>query len=297
VQIGAPAENGTYALDQIVPTSFSCLDDAGAALTGTCTDSNGGSGASGRLDTATAGAHAYTVTATSPQGDATRTLQYTVVAMAAAISAPADNGTYTLGQDVPTSFGCGDASGAPATGFCTDSNGRSGGNGTLDTSTVGAHTYAVTATSASGQTLTRAIGYTVTPLATVVPPTTTAFTVTRLEVSSSKGQMTFSVTVPGPGTIKVIETASSGAERRTQAVGAKRRSAGARPGSGRFVFAVTTRAVTRAGTVTLAVRPTKRGTMLVSHHRHQVRVNLYVTYTPAGGTAHTVPRLGVVVAR
>ena len=83
--------------------------------------------------------------------------------MAAAISAPADNGTYTLGQVVPTSFDCGDASGAPATGSCTDSNGRSGGNGTLDTGTVGAHTYAVTATSASGQTLTRAIGYTVTP--------------------------------------------------------------------------------------------------------------------------------------
>ena len=44
-------------------------------------------------------------------------------------------------------------------------------------------------------------------------------------------------------------------------------------------------------------RSTKRGSTLVSHHRHQVRVNLYVTYTPAGGTAHTVPRLGVVVAR
>lgn len=297
VQIGAPVDVGTYALDQVVPTSFTCLDDAGAALTSACTDSNGGSGSSGRLDTATAGAHTYTVTVTSSQGDAARTLHYTVVAMAAAISAPADNGTYTLGEDVPTSFGCGDASGAPATGSCIDSNGRSGGSGTLDTGTVGAHTYAVTATSASGQTLTRAIGYTVTSLAMVVPPTATAFTVTGLEVSSSKGRMTFSVTVPLPGTIRVVETASSGAERRTPAFGAKRRPAGSRPGSGRFVFAVTTRAVTGAGTVGLSVRPTTRGARLVSRHRHQVRVNLYVTFTPTGGTAHTVPRLGVVVAR
>ena len=42
--------------------------------------------------------------------------------------------------------------------------------------------------------------------------------------------MTFSVTVPGPGTIKVIETASSGAERRTRAVSAKRRPAAIQAG-------------------------------------------------------------------
>src|SRR5207302_1109041 len=74
--------------------------------------------------------------------------QYTYAAApTATITLPKDNQTYNQGQSVPTSFPCADPAGIPA---CKDSNGASGGTGSLDTSTPGQHTYTVTATSQDG---------------------------------------------------------------------------------------------------------------------------------------------------
>src|ERR1700687_930537 len=64
-----------------------------------------------------------------------------------AISAPAGNQTYSVGQPVSTTFGCTDSANAPGIRTCTDSNGVNAPSGTLDTSTPGRFTYAVTATS------------------------------------------------------------------------------------------------------------------------------------------------------
>ncbi len=79
----------------------------------------------------------------------------------AQISSPADNQTYNLNQPVATSFSCTDPVGASGISSCTDSNGGAGSSGALDTSTAGAHTYIVTATSADGLTATATIHYTV----------------------------------------------------------------------------------------------------------------------------------------
>jgi hypothetical protein len=77
-----------------------------------------------------------------------------------AISAPGSGGTYTVNQAVTTSFNCAAGTNSTLTS-CKDSNGVSGSQGTLNTSTPGVFTYTVTATDADGKTTSTSITYTV----------------------------------------------------------------------------------------------------------------------------------------
>jgi hypothetical protein len=79
----------------------------------------------------------------------------------AAIDTPGYGSSYTVGQTVPTAFHCTEAAEGPGVETCEDSNGADAGTGSLDTSTVGTHTYTVTATSEDGLLATSSIGYTV----------------------------------------------------------------------------------------------------------------------------------------
>jgi hypothetical protein len=73
-QILSPAAGGAYGLQDSVATSFSCT-----GVSTRCADSSGSSSGTGTLDTATAGSHSYTVTASGPQAaPATATISYTV---------------------------------------------------------------------------------------------------------------------------------------------------------------------------------------------------------------------------
>lgn len=75
--------------------------------------------------------------------------------------------SYTLGEVVPTSFACQEASGGPGISSCTDSNGTASPAGHLDTSTYGKHTYSVTAISGDGLKTTTTLSYTVAPVGVV----------------------------------------------------------------------------------------------------------------------------------
>jgi Bacterial Ig-like domain (group 3) len=89
----------------------------------------------------------------------------------ASIATPASGNTYPLGQSVRTSFSCSENAYGPGLDSCDDSrgtDGASGGTGTLDTSSLGPHTYTVTATSADGESSSASISY------SVVEPTATA---------------------------------------------------------------------------------------------------------------------------
>jgi hypothetical protein len=167
--ITSPESGATYALGQAVLEEFSCADGAGGPGLIYCWDQNNTFSPT-KLDTSTVGPHTLTVTAISWDGQATSTdVEYTVAAAPTAlISSPAGGGTYAQGAVVPTSFSCTEGAEGPGIASCTDSHGGSGTSGTLDTSTVGAHTYMVTATSKDGQTGEARIEYTV--IAPVVVP-------------------------------------------------------------------------------------------------------------------------------
>jgi DNA-binding beta-propeller fold protein YncE len=91
---------------------------------------------------------------------------FTAPAPIAVIGAPANGSTYGVNELVDTSFSCDDA-GGPGLESCSDSTGTSGTNGTLngalDTSTVGTHSYSVTAMSVDGQHGNATVSYTVLP--------------------------------------------------------------------------------------------------------------------------------------
>ncbi len=77
----------------------------------------------------------------------------------ATIESPAGGGVYVQNAVIPTTFSCAESTFGPGLESCSDSNGGSGNSGTLDTSTLGEHSYTVTARSLDGLTDRASIHY------------------------------------------------------------------------------------------------------------------------------------------
>jgi len=146
----APTADATYDQGSFVAADYSCEDDAGGLgmLEGACVGLPVGT----PLDTSRVGTFSFWVDAFDRafNHDA-EVVHYTVVDRtppAITITSPAAGATYTLGQFVTADFGCEDREGS---GVST-CKGSTGWGVPLNTSSVGARTFTVTATDRAGNT-------------------------------------------------------------------------------------------------------------------------------------------------
>jgi len=171
--ITSPANGGTYAVDEVVHTTFSCTDAPGGPGISTCLDTDG-SASPATLFTSNPGTYSFDVWATSADGAVGDTsISYTVSGYpTATITSPASGGTYYTNEVVRPTFSCADAPGGPGISSCVDTNGSTS-PGTLFTSNPGTYSYYVWAASADGAVAntTTSITYTVVG---VPPPTITS---------------------------------------------------------------------------------------------------------------------------
>jgi hypothetical protein len=102
---------------------------------------------------------------------------------------------------------------------------------------------------------------------------------------SADGVFRVSLKVPGPGTVNVLVTAWKDNLASVASV--------LQPARGRFAFARARGTARRATTLRMLVRPNRRGSRLVIHHRYRVTLRLWVTYTPTGGNARSIGFYGL----
>jgi 6-phosphogluconolactonase (cycloisomerase 2 family) len=116
---------------------------------------------------------------------------FVVAGPSAQVGSPAGGQTYSVGQQVPTSFSCADALYAPGLSGCADSNSATGSadvglgsaaEGLLKTTAPGNYTYTATATSRSGQSSAASISY------SVAEPPTVAISAPRVKGPYIVGQ-------------------------------------------------------------------------------------------------------------
>ncbi len=174
----------------------------------------------------------------------------------ALVTKPTENAVYNFRQSVIARYRCQDAFGAPGLEACSGDT----DNGTpIDTSTVGANTFSVSAISADGAITTQTIDYLVLP--------DNRFKVSRITAHTG-GPVTFKVKVPDAGKLTAKLTHNG------------------------TTVGQTVVKLTAAGTTPVTVKSNAAGrklikTALKAKHPKPISLTLAVTFVPAFGKAGT----------
>jgi hypothetical protein len=184
------------------------------------------------------------------------------------VTSPKEGAKFNFGQKVIARYSCKEGAGGPGLSDCS---GDAANGARIDTSTAGPQTFSVSAISSDGAIVTQTIDYTVRPDNRV--------TITHVK-TTRKGNVGFSIKLPGPGKLSVLESAPT----------ANLAAVNLSPGKGRFGFARLTRKIGSAETLRLTLKPGSEGARLISAHHSAVVVKLAVAFTPKGGQARSVTR-------
>jgi hypothetical protein len=168
------------------------------------------------------------------------------------LSSPVAGHVYAFDKKVQAAFSCAEDPNGPGVQSCV---GTVPSGSPIATSTAGAHSFTVTATSLDRGVASDTVFYSVAP--------DNRFTVTKRH-GHPDGSIDFVVNLPGPGRITELEKT---------------------PGA-RFAFARATALARHAGKLHLTIRPSPRGRR-VMQSGHAVRLTVTVGYTPRGGTVRT----------
>jgi hypothetical protein len=180
------------------------------------------------------------------------------------IASPAQGARYARGSHVPAAYSCQEGAGSPGLSGCA---GPVADGARIDTRRAGRHTFTVTAVSRGGLRLTRTVTYRV-----VLPDN--GFAIGHVRTRPS-GRVRFSLAVPGPGIVDVLETsARPGGARATRLL---------RPRPWRFAFARRHLTTSSATTRTVTVHPNRRGRRALARHPRGLLIRLWVSYTPNHG--------------
>jgi len=229
---GDPGSNNVGLSDGQIPPASNCAVSAAVAATGT-----------GALTDMTT-----QVFSTEGGIGNTASAGLTVIgAPTVSLLSPVGGRTYAFGQRVRADYSCADDPYGPGISSCA---GDVANGALIDTSKAGAHTFTVTAMSRDGGVDTEIAFYTVAP--------DNRFTVGRGHVRPD-GSVGYTIRVPGPGAVTVVES-----------VGAR-------------TFARGQATARRAGNVRLKLRPAASGRLAVQQG-HVKRVSVTVAFTPRGGT-------------
>ncbi len=159
IAISSPVGGAVYGVGEQVRADYSCADEPNGSGLDSCVGSVANGAA---VDTASVGEKSFTVQTSDRAGNtASKTVSYTVADRSAptiTVTSPAPGAVYTLGQSVPADYSCVDEPNGSGLASC---QGSVADGATLDTSTVGAKSFQVSATDNAGNRATKSVAYSV----------------------------------------------------------------------------------------------------------------------------------------